>query len=647
MYDYYRGSSSYEDAVKNKLTVLETTGVANAHAINKMDSNLRNAFQETNNILQENNNIMKAGFGATLAMGAEIGNTMVAGFNATTNAIQDMALGLNSAIRESTYTVVASQTMLAQTFAHGFNAVNNTLDLGFSMVNSKLDAMTDRICSKLDEIHDILNNPLLTASRELYRRALDSYNRGYYEEALEDCTKAVEKNKTDFISWYLLGHIYLFGAGKFSNVINVDKAEEAFFNAAKYIDYDLGKSDEANTLGSEIYYCLGYARLIKSNDLLVETKNADSVKKLEEAEKASRESYRLSDKNLLALYEQAKELHFLDRDDEALQLIEKLIRTDKNYAVRACNDKNFESLWDRITTLITELRDELADKLAQGFGAIRALGRKGNEFLADMQFPNEEQVREFEQFYNSELIHGETDTFLIKIICKDFDSLANNVYSKIYESVTNSGTVIKNVRDERTSWTDEFNKVESDIEQKIGHLEAALKKENDYFSVLDKYNNFCGRDDNSLVYKLISKIYKPLKTFDKKQEELKNNIKIIQVYFEAWHEWDKKKTELRDKYRDDIVKECNNICNSWESRINELKQQLSKKAVAEKSALDDELNTIQSHLKEVSEYFVNPREEDYYSIAKKYKKLKQDNFLQNPSSYFNWSLSELEKKLKA
>ena len=590
---------------------------------------------------------MKAGFGATLAMGAEIGNTMVAGFNATTNAIQDMALGLNSAIRESTYTVVASQTMLAQTFAHGFNAVNNTLDLGFSMVNSKLDAMTDRICSKLDEIHDILNNPLLTASRELYRRALDSYNRGYYEEALEDCTKAVEKNKTDFISWYLLGHIYLFGAGKFSNVINVDKAEEAFFNAAKYIDYDLGKSDEANTLGSEIYYCLGYARLIKSNDLLVETKNADSVKKLEEAEKASRESYRLSDKNLLALYEQAKELHFLDRDDEALQLIEKLIRTDKNYAVRACNDKNFESLWDRITTLITELRDELADKLAQGFGAIRALGRKGNEFLADMQFPNEEQVREFEQFYNSELIHGETDTFLIKIICKDFDSLANNVYSKIYESVTNSGTVIKNVRDERTSWTDEFNKVESDIEQKIGHLEAALKKENDYFSVLDKYNNFCGRDDNSLVYKLISKIYKPLKTFDKKQEELKNNIKIIQVYFEAWHEWDKKKTELRDKYRDDIVKECNNICNSWESRINELKQQLSKKAVAEKSALDDELNTIQSHLKEVSEYFVNPREEDYYSIAKKYKKLKQDNFLQNPSSYFNWSLSELEKKLKA
>ena len=37
---------------------------------------------------------------------------------------------------------------------------------------------------------------------------------------MEACIEAVEKNKTDTISWYLLGHIYLFGAGKFSNVID-------------------------------------------------------------------------------------------------------------------------------------------------------------------------------------------------------------------------------------------------------------------------------------------------------------------------------------------------------------------------------------------------------------------------------------------
>lgn len=117
---------------------------------------------------------------------------------ANTNAIQEMTLGLRNDIRESTYALVASQAMLAQTFQYGFNAINNTLEFGFGMVSNKLDVMSDRICSKLDQIHDIVNNPLLTQSRELYRRALNNYNRGYYEEALEDCRGAVEKKQDRF-----------------------------------------------------------------------------------------------------------------------------------------------------------------------------------------------------------------------------------------------------------------------------------------------------------------------------------------------------------------------------------------------------------------------------------------------------------------
>ncbi|MBP5447785.1 MAG: hypothetical protein J6X95_06820 [Treponema sp.] len=328
MSDYYRGSGSYVDAAKEQLKSLEVA--ADKRAIRKMNSDLRHDIQATTDVIQAN-----------------------------TNAIQEMSMGIRSDIRESTYAIVASQAMLAQTFNHGFNALNNTLEFGFGMVGNRIDAMADRICSKLDEIHDIVNNPIRTQSRELFRRALNSYNRGYYEEALEDCKAAVEKDKTDFISWDLLGHIYLFGAGKFSNVIDIDNAEKAFYNAAKYIDSDIGNSDAANVLSSEIYYYLGYARLIKSNDLLVEKKKKDSIKKLEEAEKASGESYRLSDKNLAALYEQAKELHFLDNDSEAMRLIEMLIRMDKNFALRASTDKNFESLWNNIEAVIEKIKNEL------------------------------------------------------------------------------------------------------------------------------------------------------------------------------------------------------------------------------------------------------------------------------------------------
>ncbi|MBQ6780846.1 MAG: ankyrin repeat domain-containing protein [Treponema sp.] len=364
-YDYYRGSTSYEVAVKNRLSALEATGVATTHAVRNMGTDLNNGLQENIAAIHDLQGMYVAGTNATLNMQQGIRSDI----QTNTNAIQEMTLGIRSDIRQSTYAVVASQTMLAQTFRHSFNAVNNTLNLGFGMVSNKLDAMSDRICSKLDEIHDIVNNPLLTQSRELFRRALNNYSRGYYEEALEDCKGAVEKNKTDFISWNLLGQIYLFGAGKFSNVIDVDKAEEAFYNAAKYIDSDIGHSFEADMLASEIYYYLGLVRLIESNDCLVENKSDESNTKLLEAEKASRTAYQLSEKNLLAGYEQAKELHFLGKDNEALSILERLIRADKNFALKASNDKNFESLWEQIDALILRLRDELIPEITSEYAA--------------------------------------------------------------------------------------------------------------------------------------------------------------------------------------------------------------------------------------------------------------------------------------
>lgn len=312
---YYRGSGTYETAVQNQLSRLQ------------------------------NSNVMLR------------------------NSIRDMEYGIRSDIRKSTYAIVASQAMLAQTFQHGFNSINNTLEIGFDRMSAQMsevadaiNAMSDKICSKLDEIHDIVNNPLLTQSRELYRRALTNFEKGYYEEALEDIKAAVEKNKTDFISWNLLGQIYLFGAGKFSNVINLDEAENAFFNAAKYIDADIGQSEEADKLASEIYYYLGYTRLVKSNDMLVESKIDESNKKLIEAESASGRAYQISKENILAGYEQAKELHFLGKDDEALKIIEAIIRTEPTFALKASSDKNFESMWGKIDALIGKLRDEVAEK---------------------------------------------------------------------------------------------------------------------------------------------------------------------------------------------------------------------------------------------------------------------------------------------
>lgn len=365
---YYRGSSSYETAVKNRLNELERSGVKNTAA-------------------------------------------MLTG-------LQDMEYGIRGEIRESTCAIIASQSILAESFKDSFDSVNNTLNIGFEMVAAgmgqladSINAMSEAICNKLDEIHDIVNNPLLTASRELFRRASANFEKGYFEEALEDCKAAVEKNKTDYISWYLLGQIYLFGAGKFSNVIDLHKAEDAFLNAAKYIDADLGKSKEADELGSQIYYHLGYTRLLLSNDLLVEEKTDESNKKLEEAQKASKNSSRLNAKNLKALYDDAKELHFLGKDKEAIETLKNAIRLEKNFALISANDKNFESIWPDIEKAVLELRDELVQKCRE---KLRNIETKFAESIAESRSEYEkkiENIKDKDFFAVSEFFEKELEPY--------------------------------------------------------------------------------------------------------------------------------------------------------------------------------------------------------------------------------------------
>lgn len=301
-----------------------------------------------------------------LAQLEESGNYNTA---AIQSSLRQLGNGLKYELRSCTYSIVASQKILAEIYQQGFDSLNNTLNYGFyymseglSDINKSILAMNEAICNKIDEIHDIVNNPRLTAARELYRRASTNFEKGYYEEALEDCLSAVDKEKTDYISWYLLGNIYLYGAGKFSNVINLDKAEEAFINASKYIDADLTVNSEANELGSQIYFCLAQTRYFLSNDFFVEGNEDSADKKLEQAEQSNRTAVRLGPSNNEIQYAQAKYLHLLNKDDEALKILNKIIDNDKTIAVKAVNDECFKTIWPKIEDLIEIKRKNLIEK---------------------------------------------------------------------------------------------------------------------------------------------------------------------------------------------------------------------------------------------------------------------------------------------
>lgn len=341
-----------------------------------------------------------------------------------------MSTGIQNSINQNTYTIAASAEMLKETFDAGFDAINNKLDMGFAGVTNAIGAMSasmtagfnavsaaidywgEKICEKLDAIHDIVNNPLLTASRELYRRAAKNSEKKFYEEALEDIKSAIEKNKTDYISWGLMGKLYLFGISEFSNVVDVPLALDAFKNACKYISPDIDESEEAKKMAAEFYFYLGYANYILSNESRLENKTDDVINYLQESVKANERSFSLSDTMLEAAYNQARSLTLLDKKEEALSILEDVIRTDGLYSIRALSDADLKTVEGDVVLLIRNLRDEykpvlkdVINEFSENYECtcgnysdyIKQLINKGNELISsDCQYLDIRTV--FERF---------------------------------------------------------------------------------------------------------------------------------------------------------------------------------------------------------------------------------------------------------
>jgi len=300
-----------------------------------------------------------------------------------------MQTGIQTSIKAQTYAIVASQAALAHTFNQGFDRINNTLDMGFSGISSQLGSMTAAfstgltriadnlkqmskdICDRLDAIHDIVNNPLLTQSRELYRRSAVNYNKEFYEEALEDIKSAVEKNKTDYISWFHLGKVYLFGASEFSNVIDLEKAIEALTTAGKYIKPDMAESNDAKLMAAEIWFYIGLAKYNRFNDLNHNNKEAEAQEMIKGALEAFDRSWSLSENMFESLYNIARCKVIMGNTADAIKDIETVITKDKGYAIKAVDDNDFETITDDIYKLIESMKKAIFPKAKENFEALK------------------------------------------------------------------------------------------------------------------------------------------------------------------------------------------------------------------------------------------------------------------------------------
>ena len=232
-------------------------------------------------------------------------------------------------------------------FVQGLGRMNDTLIRGFRDV-----------CGVLDKINDNLSNPFLVQSRELYRRALLNYSKGFYEEAVEDLIKAIEINKTDYMSWFLLGKVYLDGAGEFSCVIDLDAAIRAFVNAAKYIKPDIAGHGLARQTAAEILFYLGLARQTKAKDSAFKNKTKEDARLAEDARRAYDQSWACSNEMLEALYNSARYDVILDDRKAALNKLQTVIWKAPGYGEEVMRDPDFVPLYGDIPRMLDSMREK-------------------------------------------------------------------------------------------------------------------------------------------------------------------------------------------------------------------------------------------------------------------------------------------------
>ncbi|MDR0977332.1 MAG: hypothetical protein LBL78_06235, partial [Prevotellaceae bacterium] len=188
----------------------------------------------------------------------------------------------------------------------------------------------------------------------LYESALESFKNGWYDDSLESIQESLKKDKTVYLSWFLMGRIYAFG-----NAINLDEAIIAFNNAIKYITPYIKNSPEVRNIASVIWFWFGVTQYTKSNDCLHKGNNHEALDFLAQARKSFEQSYAYSNLMLESLYNAARCDTLLENKEQALAELEAVIRKDRNYAIKVFDDSDFDPIQADIQELIKKLRHEV------------------------------------------------------------------------------------------------------------------------------------------------------------------------------------------------------------------------------------------------------------------------------------------------
>ena len=221
----------------------------------------------------------------------------------------------------------------------GVHELNATFHWGFSNLLRAVDTMND----SLQQLIRIAKTPAQTWAYEQFEIARDAFRQELWDEAIEHVDRAISGFagqtgfKLEHRFHFLLGTLRL---GSVSNrspsVVNLEAAQTAFLNAARYATHDYRKEAARAFLAAGwAAYCAGDTAVAKQHS----------------------ESAIACDSELAeAHYQLAKVLLPRAEPSQALGPLRRSIRLDRNYAIKAASDGDFQSHETELNECLEGLR---------------------------------------------------------------------------------------------------------------------------------------------------------------------------------------------------------------------------------------------------------------------------------------------------
>jgi WD40 repeat protein len=240
--------------------------------------------------------------------------------------------------------LLASQAMINATLQDGFRAVTQ----GLSEVQGSIEALhadfnlaMGEVIWKLEiqnqslqSILETLQAPLDTAAKELRRRAEDAYRNGWYDDALRDFLESEQKNYQDFAVHQAIGNIYLYC----QQPANLEQAQAYYLKAGKYAE------PRSTFYAALAYMHAGFVCYLQKDD--------------QKAIQYVQQATQLHPDFLEAWFTLAKFAAAAKQPAIAIPALEKAIRAERSYALKARADGDFTHIEGDVTTLMQRLYDE-------------------------------------------------------------------------------------------------------------------------------------------------------------------------------------------------------------------------------------------------------------------------------------------------